>query len=63
MAGPLHAETAAVQPVPLTLEEMVVTAAGYEQRVEDAPASITVIEGEDLRRKSYRDLGDAVRDV
>lgn len=42
---------------------MVVTAAGFEQRVEDAPASITVIEGEELRPKSYRDLGDAVRDV
>lgn len=39
------------------------TASGFEQRVEDAPASITVIDGEDLRRKSYRDLGDAVRDV
>ncbi|MDR6711218.1 outer membrane receptor for ferrienterochelin and colicins [Pseudomonas hunanensis] len=51
------------EPVPLVLEDMVVTAAGFEQRVEDAPASITVIEGEDLRRKSYRDLGDAVRDV
>ncbi|MFJ2983426.1 MULTISPECIES: TonB-dependent receptor domain-containing protein [unclassified Pseudomonas] len=63
LAGPLQAETAPVQPVPLTLEEVVVTASGFAQQVEDAPASITVIEGEDLRRKSYRDLGDAVRDV
>ena len=65
LAGAAHAQTTveAVQPVPLTLDDMVVTAAGFEQRVEDAPASITVIEGEELRRKSYRDLGDAVRDV
>ena len=62
-AAQAQADTEIVQPVPLTLEEMVVTAAGFEQRVEDAPASITVIEGEELRRKSYRDLGDAVRDV
>lgn len=62
-AAQAQASTEAVPPVPLTLEEMVVTAAGFEQRVEDAPASITVIEGEELRRKSYRDLGDAVRDV
>lgn len=62
-AAQAQTDTETVQPVPLTLEEMVVTAAGFEQRVEDAPASITVIEGEELRRKSYRDLGDAVRDV
>lgn len=53
----------ATEPASLTLDEVVVTAAGYEQSVEDAPASITVIDGEQLRRKSYRDLGDAVRDV
>ena len=40
---------------------MVVTASDNEQRVEDAPASVTVIDGETLRRKSYRDLGDAVK--
>nr|WP_314872000.1 TonB-dependent receptor [uncultured Pseudomonas sp.] len=63
LAGAAQAQTTPVQPVPLTLEDVVVTASGFEQRVEDAPASITVIDGEDLRRKSYRDLGDAVRDV
>ncbi|WP_411564662.1 TonB-dependent receptor domain-containing protein [Pseudomonas shirazensis] len=63
LAGAAHAQTNPPEPVPLTLEEVVVTASGFEQRVEDAPASITVIDGEDLRRKSYRDLGDAVRDV
>ncbi|NER61350.1 hypothetical protein G3435_18070, partial [Pseudomonas sp. MAFF212428] len=57
-----HAQTPTA-PVPLVLDDMVVTAAGFEQRIEDAPASISVIDGEALRRKSYRDLGDAVRDV
>ncbi len=51
------------EPVALELNDVVVTAAGYAQSVEDAPASVTVIDGEELRRKSYRDLGDAVRDV
>lgn len=63
LAGAAHAQTNPPEPIPLTLEDVVVTASGFEQRVEDAPASITVIDGEDLRRKSYRDLGDAVRDV
>ncbi|MEE3663407.1 TonB-dependent receptor [Brenneria sp. g21c3] len=44
-------------------ETLVVTAAGYEQNQEDAPASITVIKGEDLRKRSMQNLGDAVRDV
>ncbi|CAM3974146.1 Iron-regulated outer membrane virulence protein [Pseudomonas reidholzensis] len=61
LAGAAQAQTN--EPAALVLEDMVVTASGFEQRVEDAPASITVIDGEDLRRKSYRDLGDAVRDV
>lgn len=47
----------------LSIEDVVVTAAGYEQNLEDAPASITVITGDELRKKSFRDLTDAVRDV
>lgn len=61
--APAAAPSTAPAPTELVLDDMVVTAAGYEQSVEDAPASITVIDGEQLRRKSYRDLGDAVRDV
>lgn len=48
---------------PTTMDAVVVTASGFEQQVEDAPASITVITGEELRRRSMRNLGDAVRDV
>lgn len=47
----------------ISLEDVVVTAAGYEQTVEQAPASITVITGDELRKKSFHDLTDALRDV
>lgn len=42
---------------------IVVTASGFEQLVEDAPASISVIPREELVKKSYRDVTDALRDV
>lgn len=45
------------------LPDVVVTAAGFEQSIEDAPASITVIPGEELRKRQFRDLTDALRDV
>ncbi|WP_025995157.1 TonB-dependent receptor domain-containing protein [Pseudomonas viridiflava] len=47
----------------LSLDDVVVTAAGFEQNLEDAPASMTVITGDELRKRSFRDLTDAVRDV
>ncbi len=47
----------------ITLEDVTVTAAGYEQSVEDAPASVTIITGDELRKRSFRDLTDALRDV
>ncbi|MEE4671039.1 TonB-dependent receptor [Pseudomonas alliivorans] len=57
----------AVEPVEpanvLSLEDVVVTAAGFEQNLEDAPASMTVITGDELRKRSFRDLTDAVREV
>lgn len=45
------------------LEELVVSASGVEQKLTDAPASITVIRKEDLDKKPYATLLDAVRDV
>lgn len=45
------------------LGNVVVTASGFEQMVEDAPASITVIPREELEKKSYRDVTDALKDV
>ncbi|KHJ66250.1 ligand-gated channel protein [Pantoea rodasii] len=44
-------------------DTVVVTASGFEQRLEDAPASVTVISGDDLRKRSIQNLADAVRDV
>lgn len=44
-------------------DTVVVTASGYEQRLEDAPASVTVISGDDLRKRAIQNLADAVRDV
>lgn len=45
------------------LDAVVVTASGYEQALEDAPASITVIPRSELEKRSYRDVTDALRDV
>jgi outer membrane receptor for ferrienterochelin and colicins len=46
-----------------TLGTVVVTAAGFEQQIKDAPASISVITRDDLTNKSYKDVNDALRDV
>lgn len=46
-----------------TLKQVVVTATGFEQEVVDAPASITVIKPEELKKKAFRDLTDALKDV
>ncbi len=45
------------------LKQIVVTATGFEQNITDAPASITVIPGEELEKGVYRDLTDALKDV
>lgn len=45
------------------LDEVVVTAAGYEQKIVDAPASISVVTAEDLQQRPYITLIDAVRDL
>lgn len=45
------------------LGRIVVTAAGVEQNIADAPASITVISREELESGAYRDLSDALREV
>lgn len=45
------------------LKNTVVTASGFEQQIKNAPASISVITGEQLAKKSYRDVTDALKDV
>lgn len=48
---------------PVVLSDIVVTASGFEQKVTDAPASISVISSEDLRQNRYNSLAHALGDV
>lgn len=50
----------AVAPV---MQKVVVSAAGFEQKVTDAPASISVVTAEELSKRPYTTLLDAVRDL
>ena len=43
------------------IEHVVVTATGYEQKLTQAPASISVITAEDLKARSFTSLLDAVQ--
>ncbi|RDU54640.1 ferric enterobactin uptake receptor [Helicobacter sp. MIT 00-7814] len=45
------------------LQRSVVTASGYAQDIKDAPASISVVDKEDILTRPIRDIGDAVQDV
>lgn len=45
------------------LQTMVVTASGYEQKLIDAPASVTVVTREELQQKPFTSLADALRDI
>ncbi|PAX16055.1 TonB-dependent receptor [Vandammella animalimorsus] len=45
------------------LDEVVISAAGYEQALAEAPATISVITAQDLQGKYYRDVSDALQDV
>ncbi|MGE4303652.1 MAG: TonB-dependent receptor [Novosphingobium sp.] len=44
-------------------QEIVVTASGFEQRVIDAPASISVVSREELENRQFSSLHDALVDV
>ncbi len=45
------------------LNDVVVTASGFEQSIKDAPASISVISAEELKKRSYTDVTDALKNV
>lgn len=55
--------TALAQSEPAELDEIVVTASGFEQNISDAPASISVIPFEELEKRSYTDITDAVNSI
>ena len=44
-------------------DTMVVTASGFQQRIQDSPASISVIPRQQLESRAYRDVTDALKDV
>lgn len=46
-----------------SLDNMVVTASGFEQQVVNAPASISVLSREQLEKGHYQNVTDALRDV
>lgn len=55
--------TSAYANEPVTLGDVVVSASGFEQKITDAPASISVISREDLQQKRYNNLAQALGDV
>jgi len=57
LAGAAHAEEA------LDLGKVVVSAAGFEQNIAEAPASISVISREELEKQSYTSVIDAVKNI
>ncbi|WP_345426092.1 TonB-dependent receptor domain-containing protein [Halioxenophilus aromaticivorans] len=66
LASLLSASTALAQSDAATdseIEQVVVTAAGYQQKIIDAPASISVVTAEQLRKQAYTSIVDAVRDI
>jgi len=63
LTAPAMAQTAPSGAHASTLDTVVVTAAGFEQKITDAPASISVITREDLGKRPYMTLLDAVRDI
>lgn len=58
----VHAEAAAASAA-VDLDAVVVTATGFEQKITEAPASISVITREELATRPYLTLIDAVRDL
>ena len=55
-ATSLHAET-------IQLGRSVVSATGFEQDLRDAPASVSMVAGEELSKRPVRDLAEAVSEI
>lgn len=58
-----NAQTAPTPAPSTTLSEVVVSAAGFEQELKQAPASISVVTREELESKNFRDLAEALQGV
>jgi outer membrane receptor for ferrienterochelin and colicins len=67
VAALLAALPAQAEPAPsgesARLENIVVTAAGFEQALRDAPASISVVSREELERRRFSNIAEAIADV
>ena len=48
---------------PIALGDVVVSASGFEQKITEAPASISVISRQELQQKSFSNLAEALEDV
>ena len=48
---------------PGALPAIVVSASGYGQNIQDAPATVTVISAEEIAKRSYTDLADVLKSV
>lgn len=59
----LTAQLAAADEQRIELKNTVVTVSGFEQQIKNAPASISVVSREQLAKKSYKDVTDALKDV
>jgi outer membrane receptor for ferrienterochelin and colicins len=59
-AGIAHAQE---NRTPTTLDTVVVTASGVQQKAKDAPASMTVITREDIKKSGYTTVAEAVSHV
>lgn len=44
----------------VVLDESVVSASGFAQSIKDAPATISIIDGDEIQNRPIRDLGDIV---
>lgn len=62
-AAGAQAQSRVQSPPMAELDEVVVTAAGREQQVKDAPASVSVITRETLEQAPYRQITDALLDI
>ncbi|MDU3569492.1 MAG: ligand-gated channel protein [Serratia marcescens] len=59
----LSATAALAAPQDDTQDTMVVTASGFQQKIQDSAASISVIPRQQIEDKAYRDITDALKDV
>jgi vitamin B12 transporter len=59
----LIASSAVAQQQPAVNEEIVVTASALPERVDETPASVTVITRDDIEDRAVRDVSDVLREV